>query len=277
MPLVKCKSDKAFSENVSRAVKAGSPQKQALAIAYSVKKKAHGKAGGGPICKACGGKMAHGGEVSNEKLHPEHEATMPSDMARDERLEYAPGNVQTHIGQYAEGGITELDATDAKEIDDSEMDHYAQGGATNMDFAKPMHPMSEYDMYAEGGETEKEVKTVGSPQSRDAAYAQGGMTEKDVKQDYLDEGGSEDHAGVNLVDEIMHDRARRHMAEGGQVTPTSRPGHQEPDEVDDFERRVDLEPVHIEDDPRHDQSNPSEDDEGLVGQILKERKMRRRG
>ncbi len=38
---------------------AGKPQKQALAIAYSMKRK-------GPK------KMAHGGEVENEKLHPGH-------------------------------------------------------------------------------------------------------------------------------------------------------------------------------------------------------------
>jgi hypothetical protein len=35
MPLVKSKSDEAVSENIHRAVKAGSPQKQAVAIALS--------------------------------------------------------------------------------------------------------------------------------------------------------------------------------------------------------------------------------------------------
>ena len=40
MPLIKSKSKKAFSENVSKEMHAGKPQKQALAIAYSVKRKA---------------------------------------------------------------------------------------------------------------------------------------------------------------------------------------------------------------------------------------------
>lgn len=40
MPLVKSKSEKAFSKNVKAELKAGKPQKQAVAIAYSVKREA---------------------------------------------------------------------------------------------------------------------------------------------------------------------------------------------------------------------------------------------
>lgn len=43
MPLVKSKSEKAFAKNVKTEMKAGKPQKQALAIAYSVKRKPKGK------------------------------------------------------------------------------------------------------------------------------------------------------------------------------------------------------------------------------------------
>ena len=39
MPLVKSKSNKAFKENIRREVKAGRPVKQAVAIAFSVKRK----------------------------------------------------------------------------------------------------------------------------------------------------------------------------------------------------------------------------------------------
>lgn len=39
MPLVKSKSNKAFKENIKREIKAGKPQKQAVAIAYSVKRR----------------------------------------------------------------------------------------------------------------------------------------------------------------------------------------------------------------------------------------------
>lgn len=44
MPLVHSKGKKAFSENIKREMEAGKPQKQAVAIAYSVKRKAKGRA-----------------------------------------------------------------------------------------------------------------------------------------------------------------------------------------------------------------------------------------
>ena len=47
MPLIKSKSTKAFSKNVAAEVKAGKPVKQAVAIAYSVKRSVNKKAGGG--------------------------------------------------------------------------------------------------------------------------------------------------------------------------------------------------------------------------------------
>lgn len=40
MPLIKSKSKKAFKQNVRTEMRAGEPRKQALAIAYSVKRKA---------------------------------------------------------------------------------------------------------------------------------------------------------------------------------------------------------------------------------------------
>jgi hypothetical protein len=45
MPLVKSGSKAAFRRNVKAEMKAGKPQKQAVAIAYSVKRKAQGKKG----------------------------------------------------------------------------------------------------------------------------------------------------------------------------------------------------------------------------------------
>jgi hypothetical protein len=43
MPLKKSTSDKAFKQNIKAEVKAGKPVKQAVAIAYSVKKEAKKK------------------------------------------------------------------------------------------------------------------------------------------------------------------------------------------------------------------------------------------
>ena len=44
MPLVKSTSRNAFRKNVKAEIKAGKPQKQAVAIAYSVKREAAKKA-----------------------------------------------------------------------------------------------------------------------------------------------------------------------------------------------------------------------------------------
>jgi len=43
MPLIKSTSKKAFKENIEREVAAGRPPKQAVAIAYSVKRDAAAK------------------------------------------------------------------------------------------------------------------------------------------------------------------------------------------------------------------------------------------
>lgn len=49
MPLIKGKSEKAFKENIKTEMSHDKPQKQALAIAYAVKRKAQHKAKGGKI------------------------------------------------------------------------------------------------------------------------------------------------------------------------------------------------------------------------------------
>jgi len=43
MPLTKSKSEKAFEKNIKTEVKAGKPVKQAVAIAYAVKREAEKK------------------------------------------------------------------------------------------------------------------------------------------------------------------------------------------------------------------------------------------
>ena len=57
MPLIKSASKSAFKENISREVKAGRPAKQAVAIAYSVKRSvAAGKDGRKASTKTSKGK-----------------------------------------------------------------------------------------------------------------------------------------------------------------------------------------------------------------------------
>lgn len=70
MPLIKGRSKKAFEQNVKAEMHAGKPQDQALAIAYSVKRKAQKKASGGTVESGSPTmNMAEGGAISasNEK------------------------------------------------------------------------------------------------------------------------------------------------------------------------------------------------------------------
>ena len=228
MSLLKGKSEKSFSHNVSEMVKAGHPQDQSLAAAYAMKRKSMKMnkgamcAHGGPVhcnagCYAKGGltetdaadskessmyekNYARGGEVTNEKLHPEHEEPMPEGMRED------------------------LDAMEDEGEDQSEKARLNKGGALGSMSDDEKYPMSQYDKYAHGG---------------------------------------------NVVDEIMHDRKK--MAKGGTV-------EMDPEEDQNPTQRMNLEREHFVEDKEHEiNPDPSEDDMSLIGEIIRERKMRRRG
>jgi hypothetical protein len=83
MPLVKSKSDKAFSKNVKAEIAAGKPQKQAVAIAYSVKRAA---------------KKARGGEVTWEDIDEPRprprQSTNPYDYDSDQDYYRAIGRIK---------------------------------------------------------------------------------------------------------------------------------------------------------------------------------------
>jgi hypothetical protein len=83
MPLMHSKSKKAFGKNVAEEMHAGKPQPQALAIAYSIKRKAGKK------------KMAEGGEVNisakTEKRPMPNDTHGDSDETRRNKGNKAPG------------------------------------------------------------------------------------------------------------------------------------------------------------------------------------------
>lgn len=121
---------------------------------------------------------------------------------------------------------------------------------------------------AHGGEVSEEM----NPGHEDAMLPNMDHTESSVEASSMEEDLPKMAESLSLAAEVMKDRKRVHMAKGGMV---------ESDEMDAdaspaFDKRMDLEPVHTMADPEHDQESPSLDDESLIGQILKERKMRRR-
>ena len=67
MPLIKSKSPEAFKKNIKAEISAGKPQKQAVAIAYSVKREAK-KADGGGLYANIHAKRERIAEGSGEKM-----------------------------------------------------------------------------------------------------------------------------------------------------------------------------------------------------------------
>lgn len=72
MPLNKSASKEAFSDNIKAEMAAGKPQKQAVAIAYSVARQASGKGAtrGAAKGKGHGNETAHDGGLCH---HPKHQ------------------------------------------------------------------------------------------------------------------------------------------------------------------------------------------------------------
>jgi hypothetical protein len=80
MPLIKSKSEKAFKSNIRAEIAAGKPQKQAVAIAYSVKRAAKKADGGGLYANihAKRERIAHG---SGEKMRRPGQKGAPTAQA----------------------------------------------------------------------------------------------------------------------------------------------------------------------------------------------------
>lgn len=121
MSLKKGYSKGAISENISREMKAGRPQKQAIAIAYATARRARKAAGKSmaPLSKA------EGGEIDSQKqeaAHLEEDLDQMRSAARAEELNKYPPSVYTGKAtkappeSYAEGGLINDDADDQEHM-----------------------------------------------------------------------------------------------------------------------------------------------------------------
>ena len=101
MPLIKSKSEKAFKSNIKAEIAAGKPQKQAVAIAYSVKRAAKKADGGGLYANihAKRERIAHG---SGEKMRKPGQAGAPTAEAFKQAQKTAKmksGGVSLSVGR----------------------------------------------------------------------------------------------------------------------------------------------------------------------------------
>lgn len=134
--------------------------------------------------------------------------------------------------------------------------------------------------YAEGGEVDAQKPLHSKPEDHNPEMEDAHMSAEMAEHELVDQDmpGQEDSSmdeedlphvakSMSLAAEIMKDRKRQKMAEGGMVEEMDAP---EEDGRDS--RGLNLEPVHTVEDDEHDTSDAS-----LVSEILKDRKSRRRG
>jgi hypothetical protein len=248
MPLIKGKSPKAFSKNVETEMNAGKPQKQALAIAYALKRKAK--------------KMAMGGA--------------PKDPIEDDRLQ----DQDPEHNMLAEGG----QITDNYESSSTAM-HQTQDGSVNdkaeydaEDYNKK-HPMKSNDSAMK--EDERDLNQHGEDeQGPDGTMmAEGGQITdnyQDARPDMED-----------IVAQIMAHR-QKHFSEGGRVAnedtgdSTSRRDEKaaaQVNEFDDLALRDNLTSTYGEDDNSGDALGNEREDKDrhdIVAQIMASRRKKDR-
>lgn len=199
MPLMQGKSKKAFEHNVEAEMHAGKPQKQSLAIAYSVKRKNAKK------------KMADGGliiEPASDEEIGEEMRPMKADKVSDQEVD------------------DKANPMDAESVSDEEMKEdaknmkpkYAKGGSVR-------------DPLDEGGESEGHYDSVSSAimarKRRAKAMADGGMVD-------LDENAREE---PNNLDDMNYEALKKEnyaeehgLSELGQPEDSNEHGHELSDE-----------------------------------------------
>jgi hypothetical protein len=251
MPLIQGKSKKSLEKNIKTEIEAGRDPKQAVAIAYAVKRR----------------NMAKGGGLY-ANIH-----------AKRKRIEEGSGERMRKPG--SEGAPT------AKAFKLAEKTAMAEGGEVNHKCEKCGHEMSMGGnvAMAQGGQ----MCAHGGPAScNQGCYAEGGMVNEKLNphhQPAMDSRLKKDISamrapgmntsavgklahGGSIVDMVMEKRKK--MAGGGEV-------ESERDNESAFAREIDFSNTHYMEDESHDvDDNPSDDDHKLVGQIMSEREKRKR-
>ena len=186
MPLIHSKTPKAFKENISREMHAGKPQKQAVAIAYSTKRRAEEhKADGGCVgssCQGCsdancasdysdtmGGKAVAQAKARNYQPEPQpsqkpggkmvFEAeggavdswTKREDNERGVNRGWGGNNGYSQAGMHARTAHYETDSSDKEDsLDAARREHHKTLGE--------MRSMPKPKLMAEGGEVHEDAE-----------------------------------------------------------------------------------------------------------------------
>lgn len=193
MPLKQSSSKKAMGENIAMEMKHGKPQKQAIAIAYSVQRKNKKK------------KMAKGGEISaSDEKRP-----MPNDEHHD-KME----NSRVH----AKGVSTSDNFHDQKRPmprdifhDKEELDeiHESKSNPADLNWKNAIR---------------ESIDSAETPEEFAMLMAEGGHIpsgKPELREDMEPDMSEDDDRGLDMIDDIMSRRKERYgmarFAEGGEV------------------------------------------------------------
>jgi hypothetical protein len=313
MPLVKSSSPKAFKSNLKAEVRANpgkSNMKKNLAIAYSTQRqaKAHKMSKGGSLegCVQCeaGSCMEHGGpdEVTRDTFSSGGMADNIGVSGQGAREASKMPSSDTMMKRKSKSFLTDKDNDDLPGLEREA--HFAEGGA--VDDQRPLKTNPSNDNLELDEQDPPERAQAEDIDARLQSSEQYSDDEQDLPTIVK---------SLSLAAEIMKDRKRRKFAEGGKVNMQkemkepdsdehamsvgSSGGPIDPPDMSDLSNNddeLDNEPLsgreetrgmnisvpHVMTDPEHDESNSTDDsdyadnDDSLIGQILRDRKNRRR-
>ena len=167
MPLKESKSKQAFEKNIKTEIEAGKPPKQAVAIAYAVKRKNMAKGGG--LYANIHAKRERIAEGSGERMRKPGSEGAPTAEAfkQAEKTAMAEGGQVKHVEQKD----THCEHCGQKMMAQGGMASCAHGGPAQCNMG----------CYAEGGRvTEKKASQLGQPHSGVAKLAEGGTVQNPV-------------------------------------------------------------------------------------------------
>lgn len=221
MPLIQGKSKKAISKNIATEMNAGKPQKQSIAIAYSVARKNKKK-------------MAKGGMVGDEAT-TEKEANIDNAKSSEEMAMIKGHEAKDQDGDQWTDNTWSKQASESKSAKPSEVDEeFDDEKRTSIDSA---HTDEEMNMEKESSTDPMHIDADHDEDIEDAKFAKGGKVQKNPKleqskmEPHPSDLMTDDERAGSIADMIM--AKKKKMAEGGEVD-LSENADEEPNHEDDL-------------------------------------------
>jgi len=212
MPLIKGKSPKAFKHNIEAEMDAGKPQKQALAIAYSMKKKAKKYAKGGFIgSHQSAGKPEVHGDFPDKDHYKEENASgfvahEGNDVKHDGPAIEEDDRLLNQHGEYEEGPQGVWMAEGGQITDNKQSD------AHMMDMVGRIMKQRQH-MYSEGGRVANSDLPLADemPAEYDDLHLRDDLSFSETGVNSGDHLGNtrEDHDRADIVARIMKSRSKK--------------------------------------------------------------------